>query len=342
MTPIDLHRCVRAIAAAALFTAFAAAQDPAQPDAQPAQVPAVEAAAANADVTPAAAAKADVMPAGAATAQDTQAPASAPAESPAEPSDELRLAARGRAPKPLVYPPATAEQRSSWGLLLEGALLDSDNGKDFRETGGYYKLLSTLQVYTPQEIHERATRYLDWFAVMQDPNAWRGEFVRRRGVFTGARAVRLDRPVAGITDVWRCGISDGDATEGVIFDLLTPPEMSIEARVDAIEIEGIFYRTVRYMSEDGEAVEAPYLLVKNIREIPSGQQRAKGLFDGVALYVFCAALLFLGFRLVSVFRQQSRRGYNSRREPSLHEPIAQRAAQHRRASTAPPRNPPPS
>lgn len=286
-------------------------------------------------------------------ASATPAPAGDSAQSqPAGPSDILKAAAHGRAPEPLVYPPASAEQRSNWGLLFEGALLDSDNGKDFRETGGYYKLLESLQAYTAEEVKGRTTRYLDWFAVMEDPNAWRGEFVRRRGVFNGARAIRLDRPFGTITDVWRCGVSDGDGTEGVVFDLLAPPDAAIEPRVDPIEIEGIFYRTARFIGDSDRPVEAPYLLVKNIRKIERDEMRSKGLFEGTALYVFAAALLFLGFRLVSVVRQQARRGYTSRREPMPFETIEQRAAQHRRAAKAPPapprappappRNPPPS
>lgn len=274
----------------------------------------------------------------------TENPAAAPSTEPGERSPEqiLREAALGYVPQPLVYPPATADQRSNWGLLFEGALLDSDNGRDFRETGGYYKLLSLLQAYTPQEVHERSAAYLSWDTAMTDPNSLRGAFVHRRGVFKGSVTVRLDRPVSGITDVWRCGMTDGDGSDRLIFDMIEPPPASLEADWTPVEIEGIFYRTVRYESEQQRWVEVPYLLVKNIRAIEKGEKRVKGALEGAGLVVLVAALLFLVFRLVSVVRQQRLRGYRSRREPSLHETIEQRAGLKKPKSPRSPPNSPPS
>jgi hypothetical protein len=259
-----------------------------------------------------------------------------------EPAASQPAASQPRALEtPASRPAVTPEQRSRWGTMFEGALLDSDNGKDFRETEGYYKLLTILQSYTGPEVTSRTTRFLDWTGSMADPNAWRGEFVRRRGVFAGSRAIRLDRPVQGIVDIWRCTITDGDATDGVIFDLLEPPPSGIDEGRSAVEVEGIFYRTVHYETSQGYLREAPYLLVKNIRKIEKGEARTAGPLNRFGLIVVAAALLFFGFWLALVVRQQVRRRSSPKREQTMRELFEQRLRRSEGQQPRPPRPPPP-
>jgi len=185
------------------------------------------------------------------------------------------------------------------GTAFQGALLDTKNGDDFRPSSGYLNLLRELSNYTAEDVTKKSQRWLDYDGSMKDPDGWRGTFVRSRGLVAGFRAERLPTPVNGIKDVWRGYISQGDKSEKVVFDLLTEPPAGLRFNYDAWDVEGVFYRTVKFEASDGETYEVPYVLAKAIR--PSDPPSRTGilaypfvlLVAVVGLALFLARLLLL-------------------------------------------------
>src|SRR5689334_12875451 len=81
---------------------------------------------------------------------------------------------------------------------FQGALQDTHNGEDFRETSGYTTLLRELAAYSPAEIERKAQRWLDYTSATQDPDGWRGAWVRSRGLVAAKSTTKLETPVQGI------------------------------------------------------------------------------------------------------------------------------------------------
>lgn len=192
----------------------------------------------------------------------------------------------------------TPERAQTLSMMFQGALEDTKNGDGFRESSGYSNLLRELAAYTPEQVTQKSQRWLAYDSAMKDPDGWRGTFVRVRGLVAAVRATRLDTPVLGVKDVWRGYMSQGDKTEKVVFDLLSEPP-PIKPYWDAWDVEGVFYRTVKFEDNDGNTWEVPYILAKAIRpaEAPSKLGILKSpivmLLAVVGLALFVARLLLL-------------------------------------------------
>ncbi len=201
-------------------------------------------------------------------------------------------------PAPLLSPQSLDEQRAKLSTLFEGALGDTKNGDDFKETPGYRRLIQTLTAYSPEEVSARATRSLDYTAIMAQPDAYRGEFVRVRGVVSHMFTEKLREPLVDVHDVYRGFLAEADGSIGTFFDLPTPPP-DFDMRRGAMDIEGIFYRTVRYENQRGEIKEVPYVLARNMRTVESAPAHRMGFLSdhtaavlvGMALAIFCVRLL---------------------------------------------------
>jgi hypothetical protein len=162
---------------------------------------------------------------------------------------------------PIAPDPQTREKQID--TAFQGALTDTKNGDPFRETSGYSNLLRELASYPPEDVAAKAKRWLDYGGALKDPDGWRGTFVRHRGLVDGLRAIKLQSPVLGVKDVWRGFMSEGDLSEKLVFDLLAePPE--IRFNYDAWDIEGVFYRTVKFEDSLGRTHEVPYVIARAI------------------------------------------------------------------------------
>ena len=226
--------------------------------------------------------------------------------------------------------------------LFEGALADSKNGEPFAETGGYVKLITSLAAYKPEEVSARATADLDYAAVMRDPDRYRGDFVRVRAIIVGLEAHRLDRPIQGAIDVYRGVVAKADASEGVWFDMLErPPDVALKE--DVVDLEGVFYRTVRFENAKGQMQEAPWLIVRNFtRPDPETLPRHVG---GSSTWTFGMvltglALAYFAGRLIVFFRQQTKQRTRSepRQGQSIRQMMLDQRGQRDRESPRPPRS----
>ena len=209
----------------------------------------------------------------------------------------------------------TEDPRARLSTLFEGHLLDTKNGQDFVETQGYRRLLETLQNFSPQEVDARIEADLSFEEVMKDPDAWRGRFVRARGLLAGYEAVRQREPIGRNVDVYRGAVTtrwpgrgaEWNASEGVVFDLLEPPAERIESQT-LVDVEGIFYRTVRYENKEGGTVEAPYVLARTLEPVNLEAVGKSHALDWTAMTLIGLAVAYIvGRVLFSLSRKQGRR-----------------------------------
>jgi len=219
---------------------------------------------------------------------------------------------------------------------FQGALLDTKNGDDFRESSGYTLLLRELANYSPEEVAAKSERWLDVEGAVKDPDGWRGEFVRHRGLVAGLRVIKLDAPVNGVKDVWRGFMSEGDQSEKVVFDLLTePPE--IKPNYDAWDIEGVFYRTVKFEDNAGRTWELPYILARSIHpraEAPN----ALGILNHPIVLLLAVVGLALFLARLLLLLAKARRPAPPSPSASIRRMMTERLAQ----KTPPPNSPPSS
>jgi len=160
-----------------------------------------------------------------------------------------------------------AEERDSLiAGLFQGALLNAVDGVDFAETPSYRRLLYHVRSMSPEEFSSRVTGRLDWADSVSHPERWRGEFVRVRGVAASLEPVKLHGLDAGIEDVYRGFLAETDVSEVVAFDHVEkPPPVRVDESVkDVLDVEGVFFRTVRYESRTGQMREMPYLIARNV------------------------------------------------------------------------------
>jgi hypothetical protein len=197
-----------------------------------------------------------------------------------------------------------AKRRLKNSLAFEGALNDTVNGDDFVETPGYRKLIELVAGSSPGDVEQRASTYLDHAAALREPDLFRGEYVRIRGLLGGLSALKLESPVHDITYVWRGTIAQPDGTETAVIDLVGDPP-PLEPQRTVVEVEGVVYRTVAYESRTGDERVAPYLIVRTVRVL---QVRAE---DGRAKIMITAAgagAILLYFLLRRAARKRNTRG----------------------------------
>ncbi len=242
-------------------------------------------------------------------------------------------AAHALAGAPVLPDPILREQNLA--TAFQGALADTQNGESFRETSGYTTLVRELGAYTPEEVAKKAQRWLDYAGAVKDPDGWRGAWVRTRGLVAGLRATKLDSPVLGIKDVWRGYLSQPDKSDKVVVDLLSEPP-PIQTNYDAWDVEGVFYRTVKFEDNDGRTWEVPYLLAKSIH--PAEAPSALGIFDHPIVLLLAVVGLALFLARLLLLLAKSRRPA----PPSASEHVRRLMTLQQARKTSPPTPPPPS
>jgi len=226
---------------------------------------------------------------------------------------ERAATAQERSLPPLLPPQEQEAREKRLSTLLEGSLTDSQNGTDFVETTGYRRLLQIITSYPREEVEQRAVRHLDYEAALADPDAWRGEFVWTRGVIADLWAERLREPLFGMTDVYRGILAEGDGKQGLFFDLPESPP-GVDLRKEAVDVFGIFYRTVQYEPLVPETKEqtirtVPYLVVKTVRRVEKPKSDPAGFLKDhyVVALVGAALVIFTTRLLMYLFQRRSRR-----------------------------------
>ncbi len=182
--------------------------------------------------------------------------------------------------------------------LFDGSLANVTDGQDFGETFAYLKMLEVLSRTPPEEVTANVRRMLDYDAALADPLSWRGEYVRVKGIVPELKAVRILALEQGIDDVYRGTLTGTDVKQmkGVAIEVVGRPP-SFKQGYDLVELDGVFFRTVKYEAKDGKVQEVPYVIARSLRVIPTGAGRSAGphqrwiLFGVVAFAVAFSALL---------------------------------------------------
>lgn len=212
----------------------------------------------------------------------------------------LREEELAKAAWPALTSTERAQRLASQELLFEGALRDTKSGDGFLQTPGYRKLLDSLSRYRPEDVTQRAQRTLDWTTLTTDPEPWRGEFVRMRGLLGGMWAEKLDAQVFDHADVWRGLLTDAEGDNGVLFDILERPVDADSFHRQAVDVEGVYYRNVSYTSEQGVTRTVPWLVVRSIKLVPAAVETSykATLSDNSLLLVALLLFAVLGGRVL--------------------------------------------
>ena len=244
------------------------------------------------------------------------------------------------------WPPLSTEERAArlaaQGTLFEGALREAPVAQGFEQSGGYQKMLDSLKRIRPEQVAERAQLTLDWTSLTTDPDPWRGDYMRMRGLVADIWAERLESPVFEHEDVWRGILTDAEGDNGVVFDFLERPPNAERLRREAVDIEGIFYRNVVYTAENGTQRTAPWLLAKNLNVVPAASESAykATLADNTLLILALLAFAVLAGRvLISATRSRRRAPATLAPPQSIREVLE---ANRRRAGIRPPSRTPPA
>jgi len=154
-----------------------------------------------------------------------------------------------------------AEKREFAESLFGPELWSVQDATEFAEEPQWAKVLVAMSKQDPKFVVDHLDFSLNnhYDDVMKAPAEFRGRFVRMRGlVASNFRAYKLKKPVEGREDVYRGLIADTDGEYPVFFDLLDrpPPFETMKERppgsdiifsnADAVDIDGVLYRTVRY------------------------------------------------------------------------------------------------
>jgi len=244
-------------------------------------------------------------------------------------------------PEPPSAEPAVTEAV----VVPQDVLLDAESGQGYVETPGYRALLEAVATMSDADFDAQPIVRLDYDATMADPDAWRGKHVTVRGILVQLRAHSLERPLRDERDIYRATITEADGTEGVICDMLGPPPdlvlpHGIEQRRDLVDVEGVFYRTVRFENTASRVVEAPYLIIKRIRLFDEREAPRESSNDWFKNAIIVAAVLFMIFRgglAYQRYRVRNRKpvaagpGFREQFERRLHH-----------GATVPPAPPPPA
>ncbi len=196
---------------------------------------------------------------------------------------------------------------------LEGTLSDTENGQSLTlQTPGFDRLLGLMHRFTPEEIAQRAKVDFDWALVMRDPDAWRGEFMRVRGVLRTLVAIKLERPVQGHTDFWRAILTD---QENFFFvDMLERPTGVAEG--DAVDVDAVLYRTALSVARDDKKHEDPLMVARDMRRVPAAVDTGFAAFLKEHTLPIFAALAFLVFGVVLLFSTVRQGKKHQRRSPA--------------------------
>jgi len=195
------------------------------------------------------------------------------------------------------------ERRPTLPTLFEGSLVDAKNGDDFRETFGMRHLLFQMEKMSPEDVSKKTEMFDDYAGAIAQPDAFRGRWFRVQGLVGQLTAERLDSVFWGETDVYRGFLGQTDGSDGVVFDMLTPPPQ-FDLMRDVVEVDGLFYRTVRYETGSGHLVEIPYFLVKSLRVMhdadapsPSQPTGKDAWILGVAFLVGAGWVVYQRFKI---------------------------------------------
>jgi hypothetical protein len=204
--------------------------------------------------------------------------------------------------------PEDAEHRAAAESLFGPELWLAKDGEEIADEPEWRRVVETMATQDPRSVVDRLEYSLNnhYDEVLKDPARFRGRFMRMRGmVAKNFHAYKLARELAGRGDVFRGLISDPDPDvhDFVFFDVLDPPPrfhtMGTGMGADAVDVDGVFYRLVRYETRDGRWVTVPWLIARTVVPVEREESRT----PLASLVAGLAGFLALGFFIVYLLRR---------------------------------------
>jgi hypothetical protein len=160
---------------------------------------------------------------------------------------------------------AAADQRALVEKLFGPEIWNVKDHTDFDQEPQWRTALQVVAKLDAKLLDEHPPESLNakYDEILKDPAAFRGRFVRLRGVVGHVGALKLDEKIDGRDEAYRGQASGPDGEQRVIFDILDRPP-AVRRALDEVEIDGVFYRTVRFETKKGTVAEVPWIVARKI------------------------------------------------------------------------------
>ncbi len=228
-------------------------------------------------------------------------------------------------PKPAAapeeVPPPPPSRIPEGAVVLDGALRGVTDLTELRgvETEpAYRRLLDHVSSIEPAAIERESEGPVAYSTILKHAGELRGRIFHFAGLVTDWDPLRLVDPVRGREDVYRVFLMDLDRDAGFVCDLADRPP-ALERRQDRVEVDGAFYKVLRFENRQGQSREAPFFIARSIRIVapPVDQEAEQAISAGKYIITGLLAAGFLAF-MVIVWIQSKRdpgTGLDLRRPP---------------------------
>jgi hypothetical protein len=207
--------------------------------------------------------------------------------------------AKAPPPAPVVTdaPPPPPSPLPPGAVILDGALAGLKDLTSIHDAYGepaYLKVLRNVLLLSEEALRARAERGVTYGTFLKYAPELRGRIFHLAGeAMQDVLPVRLADPVEGREDVYRIFMFDEAIQAGFAVDLVDRPRESLALR-DPIEVDGMFYKVVRYQNTRGDDRDIPLFVARGFRRIPpvpeSGKTTGQQVFE-VILGIGIVAIL---------------------------------------------------
>jgi hypothetical protein len=190
----------------------------------------------------------------------------------------------------------TKPERDKSARPLMGLLDSAKDGSAIDlEDDAYRSLVLHMTRLTVAEVDSRAV-YVRTQELLEDPERYRGTFVRARGVLIAPMGMRrLDQKPAGVELAYRGFLVDTANDDAYCFDVLERP-LEIDPRREACEIVGIFLRVATYDTQQNKVKRIPLIVARSLVKVEGRENPWGG-----ATMLLVAAIAFASLPLVGIF-----------------------------------------
>lgn len=193
---------------------------------------------------------------------------------------KFHQAAEAPPPAPAVdqAPPPPASPLVPGAVILDGALQEVKDATplhDVYKEPAYLKMIRNVSMVKEEELRSRAEGNVAYATFLKYAPELRGRIFHLMGEsMQEVMPVRLADPVDGREDVYRVYMWDEGIEAGFVIDLVDRPRETLQER-DPIELEGMFYKIVRYKPQKGADRDVPLFVARSFRRLPREAQSQK-------------------------------------------------------------------
>lgn len=192
--------------------------------------------------------------------------------------------------------PGVAGAEVKWDNMLAEEKDDSPLD-DVVSDKGFKYLVRHIANFKPGE-GLKADEQFDYVDILQNPAKHRGNVVSLSGLVNKVYSnIRLESNQGPYDSVYRLYLVDLSGTRGCIVDVLERPD-GIDLR-QSVEADGVFIRTHKYETKDGQFVRVPYFLAQRVTKVQRTETSgiwSPGVLIGViaGCVVLVAAVFLMG------------------------------------------------